>query len=86
MPLLTSEYANRWFVSESPEAFIDWERNKVRQFVASNNYTHPINVTLRVQTQSDFYPFIQESVALNYPEADEIVFTLLPKQSYQVAI
>lgn len=58
MPVLTSEYANRWFVSESSEAFIDWERNKVRQFVASNNYTHPINVTLRVQTESEFYPFI----------------------------
>ncbi|CAD8167904.1 unnamed protein product [Paramecium octaurelia] len=88
MPILHSDQVNPWFLDDQNqnEAFIDWEGNQVRQFHTFNENQFPINVTLRISTQSEFYPFIQESLQLRFPEVDEITFTLLPKQSYQLAI
>ncbi|CAD8054934.1 unnamed protein product [Paramecium sonneborni] len=88
MPILNSDQINPWFLEGENfnEAFVDWEGNRVRQFHTFNDNPYPINITFRVSTQTEFYPFIQESLQQRYPEVDEITYTLLPKQSYQLAI
>ncbi|CAD8139176.1 unnamed protein product [Paramecium pentaurelia] len=88
MPILNSDQINPWFLDgqNHNEAFVDWEGNRVRQFHTFNDNPFPINITLRISTQSEFYPFIQESLQQRFPEVDEITYTLLPKQSYQLAI
>ncbi|CAK83401.1 unnamed protein product (macronuclear) [Paramecium tetraurelia] len=88
MPILHSDQIDPWFWDDQnqSEAFVDWEGNQMRQFHSFNENQFPINITLRIQTQSEFYPFIQESLQLRFPEVDEITYTLSPKQSYQLEL
>ncbi|CAD8135735.1 unnamed protein product [Paramecium octaurelia] len=90
MPIVNSDQINPWFVNgqNHNEAFVDWEGNRVRNKTLQCSYFNfqLTKITLKISTQSEFYPFIQESLQLQFPEVDEIIYTLLPKSSYQLAI